>query len=219
MVKVNNKIAKCVLACGILASVVSVGMGAMSEEEWERARHNCFKNNDKSACEALIDNGLVSVEHCNGVCVAVGEFYYEAERYREAILYFEKAIALGDNRGYILLGMAYDKLQDYYNAKKYYEIACDINDVAYVCLVVAKMYDRGQGVKRNSSTAAQYYHKACNLGDQRACSAIEAKRFEDTLKYLPESKKAMLEREKLELESKKLELERLELEQKLQKYR
>lgn len=114
------------------------------------------------------------------------------------------------------MGKTYDELQDYYNAKKYYEIACDTNDVAYACLVVAKMYDRGQGVKQNSSTAAQYYHKACNLGDQRACSQIA---FYNTVKLTPEYKKAMLEREKLELESKKLELERLELEQKLQKYR
>lgn len=215
---------KLVLAFGILVSVVSVSLGAMSKEEWDRANYNCLDNEDKSACQALINRGLASVEQCNkDSCAFVGAVYGAAWRYREAIPYFEKAIALGDNRGYRLLGKAYYLLQDYYNAKKYYEIECDTNDVAsmqaYACLVVAEMYDRGQGVKRNSSTAAQYYHKACNLGDQRACSAIEAKRFEDMLRYLPESKKAMLESEKLELELKKLELERLELEQKLQKYK
>lgn len=211
------------LACGILVSVVSVSLGAMSYDELQRAEHNCRKNQDKNSCQALINHGLVSVEQCNkynNSCTLIGAIYFVAERYREAIPYFEKAIALGDNvGGYVILGAIYYKLQDYYNAKKYYEIACDTNDAAYACLVVAEMYDRGQGVKQNSSTAAQYYHKACNLGDQRACSAIEAKRFEDTLRYLPESRKQMLESEKLELERKKLELERLELEQKLQKYR
>lgn len=215
------------LVCGILASVISIGMGAMSDDEWNRAKYNCIVNKDKNACQALINNGLVSVEQCyiiekgEGNCDFVGGVYYLAERYREAIPYFEKAIALGDYEYSFLVALAaaYDKLQDYYNAKKYYEIVCDTNDgasmQAYACLVVAEMYDRGQGVKRNSSTAAQYYDKACNLGDQRACSII----FHNMLEFLPESKKAMLEREKLELESKKLELERLELEQKLQKYR
>ena len=209
------------LACGILVSVVSVSLGAMSKEEWDRASYNCLYNEDKNACQALINRGLASVERCNkDSCAFVGAVYGAAGRYREAIPYFEKAIALGDNRGYGLLGKAYYLLQDYYNAKKYYEIACDtIDGFSYACLVVAEMYDRGQGVKQNSSTAAQYYHKACNLGDQRACSAIEAKRFEAMLRFLPESRKRMLESEKLELESKKLELERLELEQKLQKYR
>lgn len=41
------------LALGILMCVVSIGMGAMNNDEWERARHNCFENADKSACQAL----------------------------------------------------------------------------------------------------------------------------------------------------------------------
>lgn len=97
---------KLVLVCGILASVVSVSvsvsMGAMSYEEWERARHNCF-NDDKSACQALINNGMPSIGQCDkNICLFVGSVYFVAERYREAIPYLEKAIALGgggDNRG------------------------------------------------------------------------------------------------------------------------
>ncbi|ETD24238.1 tetratricopeptide repeat protein [Helicobacter macacae] len=213
-----------VLACGILASVVSVSIGAMSDDEWQRARHNCFDNRDKNSCYALINDGLPSVEQCyaqkgKGNCSFVGGIYYFAGRYKEAIPYFEKTIALGDNLGYVSLASVYHDLQDYYNAKKYYEIACDTIDgflmQADACLVVAKMYDRGQGVKRNSSTAKQYYGKACNLGNQRACSEI----LLDMVRLTPEYQKLELESKKRELESKKLELERLELEQKLQKYR
>lgn len=251
---------KLVLVCAILASVVSVSMGAMSYDEWQRAEHNCRENQDKNSCQALINHGLVSVEQCyiekgEGNCVFVGAVYFAAERYREAIPYFEKAIALGDNvRGYGMLGAIYYKLQDYYNAKKYFEIACDKGDGISCCSLglmyyegevvrqdyyrahelykkacdmkygracnnLGVLYAKGLGVRQNRSTAEQYFKKACDLGDQRACSAIEAKQFEDMLRFLPESKKAMLEMEKLELESKKLELERLELEQKLQKYK
>lgn len=84
------------LACGILVSVVSVSLGAMSKEEWDRASYNCLYNEDKNACQALINRGLASVERCNkDSCAFVGAVYGAAGRYREAIPYFEKAIALG----------------------------------------------------------------------------------------------------------------------------
>lgn len=115
-----------VLVFGILVSVVSVSMGAMSEEELQRTAYKCFEDEDKSACYALINNGLVSVGQCNkDSCWFAGVIYDKVEHYREAIRYFEKAIALGDNSGYANLGHTYIALQDYYNAKKYREIACD----------------------------------------------------------------------------------------------
>ncbi|ETD23924.1 tetratricopeptide repeat protein [Helicobacter macacae] len=166
---------KLALVCGILASVVSVSMGAMSYEELERARHNCF-NNDKSACQALINDGLPSVEQCDkDTCTSVGTVYLFAERYREAIPYFEKAIALGDNRGYAALGQNYAELQDYYNAKKYYEIACNkgVSEVqGESCYNLGVMYANGKGVRQDYYKAHEFYKKACDMKNGHACNNL-----------------------------------------------
>ena len=170
---------KLALACGILASVVSVSvsMGAMSYEEWQRARHNCFENHDKSACEALINNGLVSVEWCDKeICAFLGSIYYQAGYFKEAIPYYEKAIALGDNRGYASLGTTYHKLQDYYNAKKYYEIACNKGNgdifQSEPCLKLGLMYCEGKGVRQDYAKAAELYKKACDMKYGFACNEL-----------------------------------------------
>lgn len=194
---------KLVLAFGILVSALSVGM-AMSEEEQnevlsniieqirqrsgeaeaeerkreerERAYENCLINKDKSACQALIDSGLISVRVCikevsRLSCRVTGAIYANAGYYKEAIPYFEKAIALGDNGGYHLLGSAYYGLDDYLNAKKYFEISCntDNDNRAVSCHNLGIMYSFGQGVKQNRSIAKQYAGKACDLGEEMGC--------------------------------------------------
>lgn len=164
---------KLVLIAGILASALSVGMGAMSENELERAAEACLKNHDKSACQALIDDGnIVSVERCGkNNCSDIGFLYVLAGHYREAILYTEKAIALGDNVGYGLLGAIYGELNDYFNAKKYFEIGC--NEVSKIqagsCFNLGQMYYSGRGVRQDYHKAAELYKKACDLGYQIGC--------------------------------------------------
>lgn len=153
-------------------------MGAMSNDEWEKARYNCFENEDKSACQALINSGLKSVEQCDNkeVCVSAGNIYAKAERYREAIPYYEKAIALGDNGGYGLLAIVYHKLQDYYNAKKYSEIACNKGngDLAQSesCYNLGVMYKNGEGVRQDYHKAHELYKKACDLKYGSACNNL-----------------------------------------------
>ena len=163
---------KLALIFGILASVVSASMGAMSDDEWQRARHNCFENADKSACYALINDGLPSVEQCNkDSCWFVGGVYYTAGHYREAIPYAEKAIALGDNRAYPDLGNVYYKLQDYFNAKKYFEIACDKGD-GKGCYNLGFMYSNGEGVRQDYHKAHKLWKKACGMKDGAACNNL-----------------------------------------------
>lgn len=168
---------KLMLACGVLVSVVSVSMGAMSDDEWNRARHNCFENKDKSACYALINDGLVSVEQCDKeYCGFLGSIYHHTGYFKGAIPYFEKAIALGDNRGYGALGIVYNDLQDYYNAKKYYEIACNKGDGDVVqaesCFNFGVMYGNGEGVRQDYAKAAKLYKKACDIKYSRACNNL-----------------------------------------------
>lgn len=165
---------KLVLACGILVSLVSLSMGAMSDEEWERARYNCFENEDKSACQALINNGLPSVEQCDkDNCVMVGYIHYLAGQ-EKSFSYFQKAIALGDNAtgvvvAYHHIGLLYNTRQDYAKAAELYKKACDMK-YAESCNLLGYVYRfGGNGVKQNFSLARQYFSKACDLGLQVAC--------------------------------------------------
>lgn len=163
------------LALGILMCVVSIGMGTMSNDEWNRARQNC-QNEDKSACQALINNGLVSVEQCDkDSCGFVGAVYYQAGRYREAIPYFKKAITLGHSV-YEALALSYDKLQDYYNAKKYYEIGCNKGNGDLVqsenCYNLGQMYYNGEGVRQSYYKAYELWKKACDMKNTDACNNL-----------------------------------------------
>ena len=125
---------KFALVCGILVSVVSLSLGKMSSEEVDKAFDNC-RNADKSACEALINNGLPSVEQCdkNTSCLAaIAIVYSVAGRDIEAIPYFEKLIALeGEDKSSstLLADVYYNKLKDYRNAKKHFEIVCNKGNV------------------------------------------------------------------------------------------
>ena len=169
---------KLVLAFGILASVVSVSMGAMSDEELNRAVNNCLRNEDKNACQALIHNGLLNVEQCDKKsCGFYGSVYFLAGHYREAIPYFEKDIALGDNAAYGILGATYGNLQDYYNAKKYFEMGCNKGNGDLVqaesCYHLGLMYDSwGKGVRRDYAKAHELYKKACDMKHGRACNNL-----------------------------------------------
>lgn len=167
------------LALGILMCVVSIGMGAMSNDEQERARYNCFENKDKDACQALIDNGLASVEQCDkSNCASVGRFYRIAGHYRDAIPYYEKAIALGNDSGYAGLATTYYELQDYYNAKKYIEIACNTGNGDLVqaesCYNLWLMYDLGKGVRQDYHKANKLWKKACDMKNGDACNNLGA---------------------------------------------
>ena len=168
---------KIVLAFGIFVNAVSVGYSAMSSEyEWERVVNDCYLNKDKNACQTLIDNGgMQSVEECTkDNCGIVGVVYHTAGYHRESIPYFERAIALGDNRAYNSLGFAYYNLNDYFNAKKYYEIGCNKvgNMQAESCYNLGVMYFNGKGVRQDYHKASELWKKACDMKDANACNNL-----------------------------------------------
>ena len=170
---------RAILICGILASMLTVGYSAISDDERARARHNCFDNDDKSACQSLIDIGLPSAEQCNKdtTCFILGVVYVKAGHYREAIPYFKKAITLKDNGAlYNNLGVAYQHLNDYFSAKKYFEIGCNkVSDAQSLsCYNLGVMYYNGEGVRQDYHKAAELYKKACDMKDAMACNNLGA---------------------------------------------
>ncbi|WP_275938102.1 SEL1-like repeat protein [Helicobacter pylori] len=43
------------------------------------------------------------------------------------------------------------------------------------CGVLGGLYEDGQGVEKDLIKAAQFYSKACKLGDQEACETLKEK--------------------------------------------
>ncbi|GAA8267318.1 hypothetical protein HpNP113_01140 [Helicobacter pylori] len=66
---------------------------------------------------------------------------------------------------------SYDK-QDFFKARKYFEKACDLK-YGGGCGALGMLYEYGQGVEKNLTKAAQFYSKACKLGDQKACEILK----------------------------------------------
>lgn len=179
---------KLVLACGILVGVVSVSMGAMSQEELEKTEYDCYLRSDlgvtiqeedlleakekfgKNACQALIDNGLPSVEQCDKECSALGFIYYIAGHYIKSVSYYEKAITLGDTV-YANLALAYEKLGDYFNSNKYNEIGCN-KGIANCCFNLAQDYIEGQNIIQDYHKAAELNRKACDMKYGTACNNL-----------------------------------------------
>ncbi|MGX2973336.1 tetratricopeptide repeat protein [Helicobacter sp. T3_23-1059] len=178
MVKIANKVV--VLLCGILVCMLSIGI-------CDSMDHLAYQ--DKNACQAycqeLIDNGqpgmealgnvAPSVEECTkDTCGFVGSFCNLTENYREAIPYFERAIALGDNEAYYLLGFAYYSLNAYFSAKKYYEIGCNkVSEAQSIsCYKLGVMYVKGQGVRQDYHKAVELYKKACEMKHDTACNNL-----------------------------------------------
>ncbi|GAA7074629.1 tetratricopeptide repeat protein [Helicobacter pylori] len=72
------------------------------------------------------------------------------------------------------LGVKSNKAKDYIQAKKYFEKACNLN-YGGGCGNLGVLCQNGQGVEKDLTKAAQFYSKACKLGDQEACEALKEK--------------------------------------------
>ncbi|MGX2973403.1 tetratricopeptide repeat protein, partial [Helicobacter sp. T3_23-1059] len=114
---------------------------------------------------------------CLEPCIFVGGIYNQAGHYREAIPYFERTIAFGNSIAYIAygeLGRAYYQLNDFFNAKKYYEIGCNkvSNMQASSCYNLGLMYFNGKGVRQDYHKASELWKKACDMKSGLGCNNL-----------------------------------------------
>lgn len=167
-----------------LFGFVSVSFGQISNNDLDKNLNvqNCLKG-DKTECFVAINDELPSIKHCNSGkhCGVVAMIYERVSDEQMAISYYKKAVRLGEYTHYYSLGKIYEKQEDYKNAKKNYEMACDIMDFDKVkkatkkaaCRALAFIYEKGvEGVKQNKTKAKRYFNKACNLGDNEACDKL-----------------------------------------------
>ncbi|GAA9267556.1 hypothetical protein HpHA227_03450 [Helicobacter pylori] len=72
----------------------------------------------------------------------------------------------------VLLGIKSYEKQDFSQARKYFEKACDLNNGGG-CSFLGGLYYNGDGVKQDSKKAAALFEKACKLGYKKACEMLK----------------------------------------------
>ncbi len=160
----------------ILASLISVIFAQMSQAEWNQNGSDCILNKNSIACQAIIDNGLLSVAQCDkSNCDSIGIIYEYAGHTQEAIEYYKKAIALGDYYATHSLGILYNEEGNFADSFKYESMACEKISAknkglkGEACYNLALKYYFGKGTRQDYFKASQFYKKACDLGDQMGC--------------------------------------------------
>lgn len=195
MVKANNKIAKCVLACGILVSLalsksLSYNYNIHRTGEANELYNACVLKQNQQACKTLISKanleqdakmckmldgdpeGFMGMLLGNSNCYSLAKIFFYAEQYHISKAFFERLCQAGGRISCLSLGVHYYEgegvRQDYYKAKEFFKKACDMQ-VDGGCYLLGTLYREGQGVRQNLSTAKQYFGKACDLGSQMGC--------------------------------------------------
>lgn len=109
--------------------------------------------------------------------VYLGLIYNSQNKIQLAIDMFQKSADAGYYWGMEQLGrVLYFEKEDYINAKKWLEKACE-GDRAYAKFLIGYMYECGDGVLQNTQTANQYYREAMALGDIRSKLALQYNGF------------------------------------------
>lgn len=116
------------------------------------------------------------------LCYQVGFKYLEKKHYKKAIKFITKSCDLRHNHACFVMGDFYRQgafvEQNYAMARRFYEISCAANHDKS-CFYLAELYANGNGVKGSIFSVERYeksklyYDKACELGHQNACDALQ----------------------------------------------
>ena len=175
--KMKKLVLVAILELGVFSTVSLNAAENFNEERFRQIFNDCLKNKNKISCQKIIDMDIYpSAKQCDiTVCRATGLIYKNAGHYQQAIKYFQKAVELGDAKGYVNLGSLYEDgkgvKQDYSQTIKFYKKACDSN-LAEACYGVANSYYSGKKIKQDFVSAKYYYEKACNAEYAASCAML-----------------------------------------------
>lgn len=122
--------------------------------------------------EKAADNGDIRAIN------SLGDIYEEQEDFKNAALYYEKAVAAGDLDGYCNLGYCYERGQGVIlNSQKAYDLymVAAEHGSARGCRCVANCYFNGIHVAESASEGFRWMEKAAEMGDVMAmyyCGAL-----------------------------------------------
>lgn len=174
---------KLVLIFFILSSLISISFAKMGQIEWIQNYTDCKEQNDTTACQALIDNGLPSVKQCDTEsCKATALIYKNAGYIQEGIKYLQKLADSGDYVALANIVAWYYEDGNEAEAVKYAEIACkrNIKDERMYkdykglsCYFLGGAYASGRGgTRQDFFKASQNFKISCNLGFAQGCLAL-----------------------------------------------
>lgn len=151
-------------------------LGLMRAGKYEENIKRC-KLSAKEAFDAVLDMAVFD-EPFSCYQIATAYYYGDVRKYKlndtavnyadEARKWFERAAQKGMLLAVNSLGVLYYNIKDYEKAFRLYTIAVRANYPLAMCNL-ARLYERGQYVKRDFDKAFYYYQSAANL---QCCEAI-----------------------------------------------
>ena len=152
--------------------------------------------NEKLAKEYDKKKELVGAESCkNGVvgsCLNLVYNYSDKKDIKNALIYANKAQALGDGESFEIIAKMYqegkgvdvDKSKAkalYLNASKIFEKKCDKGDGS-ACQSLSYLYEYGKGVVQSKKMETLFQEKACANGEPFSCFILEKEKEEEMAK-------------------------------------
>lgn len=171
----------------ILLAFMSANAERLSSEQWNDLFRLCF-NSDVNACQRLIDNGLPNLKACDKSDFnTIGIIYENTGAFKEAASFYQKACELKDKFACSNLGTLYyygkGVKQDFFEAFKAVQKACESKDSAQGCYLLGVLYDEGKGTKQGRASAKKYFSKACSMRSQKGCDAYKKLNEEDVKQH------------------------------------
>lgn len=152
--------------------------------------------NEKLAKEYGKKAELVGAESCKdgvvGSCLNLAYIYSDKKDIKNALIYANKAQALGDGKSFEIIAKMYqegkgvdvDKSKAkalYLKASKIFEKKCDKGDGS-ACQSLSYLYNYGKGVVQSEKMETLFQEKACANGEPFSCSMLDKEKEEEMAK-------------------------------------
>lgn len=144
--------------------------------------YSCAEN-DESACEGLLNNGILSVDECEKhTCLIIAQIYVKAGKFLESIPYYEKACGADILQACFELGATFEHLGKSKNALMKYQNSCHFGYLQS-CYAMAMMYKNGvdsvdskkfieSKIAKNITKATRILNEACLNNHAKSCYTL-----------------------------------------------
>lgn len=110
-------------------------------------------------------------------CYYLGFHYENSEKpnLSSAKKYYDKACRFNHAESCARIGVLYyygkGVKQNFFEAFKAVQKACESKDSAQGCYLLGVLYDEGKGIQQSRASAKKYFGKACSMRSQKGCDA------------------------------------------------